>query len=290
MNNNNKLFISFSGGKTSAFMTYKILNSSYKEKYKEIIVVFANTGEEHPKTLEFVHNCDKHLNFNTVWIESEFSGKGTGPRPKIVTYETASRNGEPFAAFCAKHGIPNMISPQCTSRLKTDPMHYYIRKQLEWGKNYDTAIGIRSDETRRVSKNKEIYNIVYPLIDWFPSDKIDVNDFWEDMPFTLEIKEHQGNCKWCWKKSLKKHFMLLDENPEWFDFPEKMEELHSTVRTDGDGNPQYFFRGKKSTKQLKNEWEIIKLNFPRQQMQMSLDLSYDDNSGCSESCEVYGTE
>jgi hypothetical protein len=279
------LFISFSGGKTSAYMTYKILNSTYKEQYDNIVVVFANTGQEHDKTLEFVNNCDKHFGFNTIWIEADISQeKGVGVRPKIVTFDTASRNGEPFEAFCAKYGIPNMISPQCTSRLKTDPMHYYVRKALGWGKNYDTAIGIRTDESRRVSKNADVNNIVYPLIDWFPSDKIDVNDFWEDMPFTLEIKEHQGNCKWCWKKSLKKHFMLLEENPEYFDFPDRMEKLYSTVRTDGEGKPQYFFRGKRSTDMLKQEWQAVRFEGLKQQS-----LFEDENGGCSESCEVYET-
>jgi hypothetical protein len=279
------LFISFSGGKTSAYMTYKILNSEYKNKYDNVVVVFANTGQEHDKTLEFVHNCDKHLGFNTVWIEADITQeKGTGVRPKIVTFETASRNGEPFEDFCKKYGIPNMISPQCTSRLKTDPMHYYVRKTLGWGKEYDTAIGIRTDESRRVSKNADVNQIVYPLIDWFPSDKIDVNDFWEDMPFTLEIKEHQGNCKWCWKKSLKKHFMLLEENPEWFDFPDRMEQLYSTVRTDGDGKPQYFFRNKRSTQVLKQEWQAVRFEGLKQ-----ANLFEDENGGCSESCEVYET-
>jgi hypothetical protein len=279
------LFISFSGGKTSAYMTYKILNSTYKEQYDNIVVVFANTGQEHDKTLEFVNNCDKHFGFNTIWIEADISQeKGVGVRPKIVTFDTASRNGEPFEAFCAKYGIPNMISPQCTSRLKTDPMHYYVRKTLGWGNNYDTAIGIRTDESRRVSKNADVNNIVYPLIDWFPSDKIDVNDFWEDMPFTLEIKEHQGNCKWCWKKSIKKHFMLLEENPEYFDFPDRMEKLYSTVRTDGEGKPQYFFRGKRSTDMLKQEWQTVRSEGLKQQS-----LFEDENGGCSESCEVYET-
>lgn len=281
----NNLFVSFSGGKTSAYMTYKILNSEYKNKYDNVVVLFANTGQEHDKTLEFVHNCDKHLGFNTIWIESDIDPThGIGVRPKIVTYETASRNGEPFENFCAKYGIPNMISPQCTSRLKTDPMHYYVRKILGWDKNYDTAIGIRTDETRRVSKTADANNIVYPLIDWFPSDKIDVNDFWEDMPFTLDIKEHQGNCKWCWKKSLKKHFMILEENPEWFDFPERMEELYSTVRTDGEGNPQYFFRNKRSTKMLKKEWQTVRFEGLQQ-----MPLFNDENGGCSESCELYET-
>lgn len=280
------LFISFSGGKTSAYMTHKILSSDYVNNYDKIVVVFANTGQEHEKTLEFVNNCDKFLNFNTVWIEADISQeKGVGVRPKIVNYKTASRDGKPFEDACAKYGIPNMISPQCTARLKTDPMHYYIKSVLNWGKNYETAIGIREDEKRRVSKNATENKIVYPLIDWFPSDKIDVNSFWEEMPFTLEIKEHQGNCVWCWKKSIKKHFMLLNENPEWFDFPDKMEQLYSHVRLDGDGQPQYFFRGKKSTQMLKKEWSIVKIQNAKQ---YSL-FDDDENSGCSESCELYET-
>lgn len=281
-----KLFISFSGGKTSAYMTYKILSSDWKNKYDEVVVLFANTGQEHDKTLEFVHNCDKHLGFNTIWIEAEINQEqGIGVRPKVVTFETASRNGEPFEAFCAKYGIPNMISPQCTSRLKTDPMHYYIRKVLGWGREYDTAVGIRTDETRRVSSKATDNKIVYPLIDWFPSDKIDVNDFWEDMPFTLEIKEHQGNCKWCWKKSNTKHFINLDENNDWYDFPDRMEKLYSTVRTDAEGKPQYFFRGRKSTEILRNEWKEVRVLKNRQ---ASL-FDNDENGGCSESCELYET-
>lgn len=280
------LFISFSGGKTSAYMTHKILSSDYVNNYDKIVVVFANTGQEHEKTLEFVNNCDKFLNFNTVWIEADISQeKGVGVRPKIVNYKTASRDGKPFEDACAKYGIPNMISPQCTARLKTDPMHYYIKSVLNWGKNYETAIGIREDEKRRVSKNATENKIVYPLIDWFPSDKIDVNSFWEEMPFTLEIKEHQGNCVWCWKKSIKKHFMLLNENPEWFDFPDKMEHLYSHVRLDGDGQPQYFFRGKKSTQMLKKEWSIVKIQNAKQYLL----FDDDENSGCSESCELYET-
>lgn len=281
-----RLSISFSGGKTSAYMTHRILSSDLKNKYDEIIVLFANTGQEHDKTLEFVHNCDKYLGFNTIWIEADISQeKGIGVRPKIVTFETASRNGEPFEDFVKKYGIPNMISPQCTSRLKTDPMHYYIRNVLNWGKNYDTAIGIRMDETRRVSIKATDNKIVYPLIDWFPSDKIDVNDFWEDMPFTLEIKEHQGNCKWCWKKTISKHYKNLNENYDWYDFPDRMEKLYGTVRTDSNGNPQYFFRGRKSTEMLRNEWKEVKVLNKRQ----STLFDQDENSGCSESCELYET-
>ena len=46
---------SFSGGRTSALMT-KLMMEHEAHKYSAVINVFANTGQEHPKTLEFVHN------------------------------------------------------------------------------------------------------------------------------------------------------------------------------------------------------------------------------------------
>ena len=62
------LVISFSGGRTSGYMTKKLLET--KKKWKEVLVLFANTGQEHEKTLEFINNCDQQFGFNTVWLEA----------------------------------------------------------------------------------------------------------------------------------------------------------------------------------------------------------------------------
>ena len=146
MSTKQKLAISFSGGRSSAVMT-KLLLEKYNDS-KEIIVIFANTGCEHPDTLRFINECDKNWNFNTVWIEALIThGERIGVRPKVVTYETCSRNGEPFRKYIKKYGIPNRSHPQCTGRLKTEPIQYYLKTQgfLRGKKlNHDTAIGIRS--------------------------------------------------------------------------------------------------------------------------------------------------
>ena len=60
-----RLFLSFSGGKTSARMTDIILRQ-YRHLWREIVVGFANTGKEHEKTLEYVDKCDHHYGFNVV--------------------------------------------------------------------------------------------------------------------------------------------------------------------------------------------------------------------------------
>ena len=52
-----RLFISFSGGRTSAYMARRLLRDRPADT--EIVTVFANTGQEDERTLEFVDRCDR---------------------------------------------------------------------------------------------------------------------------------------------------------------------------------------------------------------------------------------
>jgi len=116
-----KLLISFSGGRTSAYMLKKILDSKeYNEKYN-FIVVFANTGKEHEGTLEFVRDCGINFGVKIHWIEAKhrkedsslITKKGWGASFKEVNFETASRNGEPFEEMISAIGIPCSSAPFC---------------------------------------------------------------------------------------------------------------------------------------------------------------------------------
>ena len=105
--NERKYQISFSGVRTSAYMT-KMLIDNFSDKY-EFIVTFANTGMEHNKTLEFVNNCDKYFGFNTIWLEADvFHGERKGTGFRIVDFETASRNGEPFRDVIKNMGFQTL--------------------------------------------------------------------------------------------------------------------------------------------------------------------------------------
>ena len=196
-NNKKKLLVSFSGGETSAYMAQWLWNN--KQDEYEMIFVFANTGEEMEQTLDFANKCSEYFGFPLVWIEGVFHKEvGKGTTHKIVSLETASRNGEPFEDHISTYGIPNQANPQCTNELKAIPIKSYARSLL-W-KKYYTAIGIRVDEIDRIDSRRKEKRFYYPLCEDHPKTKPEINRYWKDMPFRLELKGYQGNCKWCWKK------------------------------------------------------------------------------------------
>lgn len=225
---------SFSGGRTSAYMMHRAI-SAYGGKLPENhIVVFANTGQEDSRTLDFVDRCDKEFGLGVVWVEAIIRPEREGTIHKVTSYEEASRNGEPFEGVIKKYGIPNKGYPHCTRELKLAPITSYARSVL--GKSYKTAIGIRADESDRVRADKTFF---YPLMR-AGIRKRDVVVFWQSQEFDLEVPEHMGNCTWCWKKSDRKLMTLMVDNPDVFKFPERMESEYGMVRPER--GRQVFFR------------------------------------------------
>ena len=114
-----KLLISFSGGRTSAYMTWFMLNQWKDRDLYDKIVVFANTGKEREETLNFVHKCDVEFGFNTVWVEAFVHyKKGKGTTHVVVNFETADRIGDVFEDVIFKYGMPNQNAPHCSRELK----------------------------------------------------------------------------------------------------------------------------------------------------------------------------
>lgn len=288
-----KLAISFSGGRTSAVMT-KLCVDKFSETH-DIAITFANTGSEHENTLKFVDQCDKHFGWNVVWVEAVVNPeKGQGIRHKIVTFETAARNGEPLEADFAKHGLPGPGWLHCTRDTKELPIKDYLKSVLgwKWGEFW-IAIGIRADEMDRVSQNREKLKFVYPLVDagWA---KEDVKQECASWPFDLDLKgEHYGNCTWCWKKSLRKHLTLAKESPEVFDFPRRMEKKYSNITAPNDPNAsRQMFRGNMTTVEIiemartKDFEPYVDIDQTQMFSQANYDVFLDTGSACGESCEI----
>ena len=113
----NNILISFSGGRTSAFMA-TLINELPRYKDWNKLFLFANTGKELPETLDFVNRCDKEFNLGVIWLEAVVNeGKGEGTDYKVVTYETAARDGEPFEAVIKKYGLPSKLWRHCTREM-----------------------------------------------------------------------------------------------------------------------------------------------------------------------------
>ena len=286
-----RLVVSFSGGETSGYMAQWIL-ANWRDRYDEIRCTFANTGQENEETLEFVRQCDEFFGLGVVWVEAVVHpGERKGSTHRIVDFATASRNGEPFEAVIAKYGIPNQASPGvCTRELKLNAMKSYLRS-IGWAANtYDTAIGIRADEMERGAEARaKMERLVYPLMHEHPRTKPQINAYWAAMPFRLNLKGYQGNCKWCWKKTLRKHLTILSENPEFYDFPERMEKLYGMTgaRAAKTGKPQVFFRREQSTLDLRALAAKGGFEHYHDDARIYNDETLDRQAGCSESCEVF---
>jgi hypothetical protein len=282
------LLISFSGGETSAYMTLWCLEN-ISRRYDRVIVVFANTGQENEETLEFVDRFDKTFGIGVVWLESKVvHGSRTGTGYKITDFENADRDGALFEDMIKKYGIPNKSYPHCTRELKLAPINAYCKAiNLD---EYKTAVGIRVDEIDRMSASAKKNGLIYPLVSMKPMTKPMINQWWEAQDFRLNLKGYQGNCKWCWKKSLRKHLTLINENPSAYDFPERMEKEHGLSGHNVDGTKRVFFRENRTTKDLRDmaEKHFTKADddaavYPDPNLfGHNLDLA----GGCSESCEI----
>ena len=228
--------ISFSGGRTSGYMLYKILQAHGGKLPDDAVVLFANTGKEDEATLKFINDCSVNWNVPIVWLEF----RDTETAFEIVTYETASRNGEPFEALIRKYlAIPNPVQRFCTGILKIRTMHKYL-KSLGW-EHHETNnadfVGIRADEERRARKMDKHKMPLY--LDGIV--KKDVLDFWENNSFDLELpvingETVGGNCDLCFLKSLPKILTLVKQKPERAIWWAKMEQILPSIDRVGTGN------------------------------------------------------
>jgi len=255
------LVCTFSGGRTSAFMGLMLKDLPKYKEFKKLFI-FANTGKEKEETLEFIDRCDKEWNLNVVWLEAKIiAEKGIGTTYKIVDFKTASRNGEPFEDMLNKYPMPTVFASNCTRELKLAPMNKYI-KTLGFDQVI-TALGIRYDERHRKSNTAEEQNIVYPLCDDLKVDGKFIRDWWSRQCFDLKLKDYEGNCDLCFKKSVRKRLTLIKEDPNIANWWLEVENKYSTDKV-----PRFDLRTNISMEEL-----IEKAQHPFRTIQDQYELS-----------------
>ena len=213
--------ISFSGGRTSGYMLEHIVAAYGGTLPDDIAVVFANTGLEHPATLDFVDTCSKAWGVDITWVEYDWDAPH---RTRIVDHRSASRGGEPYAALIVRKGFaPSVGIRFCTGFLKRDRIESYARYRLGLRRWY-SVVGLRADERSRVLRmrardcgSRTGARAVLPLADAGVAER-DVLAWWKRQPFDLGIPSYAGNCTLCFLKGRAKLLRLIREDPSRADW------------------------------------------------------------------------
>lgn len=254
--------LSISGGRTSGYMLWRILQAHGGKLPEDVRAIFANTGKEMPETLDFVDEMSLRWKTPITWVEYRPKTED-GKQEAIVTWHSASRNGEPFAALIKdRQYLPNPVARFCTVELKIRPMHRIVRG---WGwEDWTSCIGIRADEPRRVAKlaarrgaetPDEIATA--PLAQAGVAVK-EVGEFWHKQPFDLRLpnmngRTMHGNCDLCFLKGAKQVYSLIREQPKraiWWIEQENKIQKHATAQGDLTATNARFRQDRPSYKQM----------------------------------------
>lgn len=242
--------ISFSGGRTSAYMLFHILDAYDGQLPDDVVVAFANTGKERAETLRFVHDCATHWNVQVHWLE--WRPADVEPtRFAEVGYNSADRSGEWFARLIDAHRIlPNPMTRYCTKEMKIRTLKRFMRARGY--ADYLNVVGLRADEMHRVLKlgaSTENKRSAAPMAD-AGARKADVMAFWARQPFDLGLKDYEGNCDLCFLKrrsALKRIIREQDGAADWW----IAQEAKKPKRADGAGG--HLFRDTVSFQQIRDE-------------------------------------
>ena len=223
--------ISFSGGRTSAYMLKMILDAHGGTLPDDVHVAFANTGKEREETLRFVHECATRWNVKVRWLEfvTNLRRPGAAARFEEVGYNSASRNGEPLSRLIArKQALFSTIRGRwCTEACKVGVLQDFMETVGFPRGSYTEVLGFRADERDRVYElprkpRSADLSLAFPLAA-AGVRKGDVLRWWEAQPFDLMIPRGTGNCDHCPFVSDKSRIARARMNPEGLDWWEAHE-------------------------------------------------------------------
>jgi hypothetical protein len=180
----------FSGGRTSAYMVIKYWQPGD-------LVIFTDTGREHPKTYKFINDFEAFEGIPVIRISLNMSQDAFAEMLKKKKYKA----------------IPNRVKRFCTIELKVKTCKRYLRSVGI--QTFENFIGFRADEPHRM-KNKIYYKKVINMYPLFHDGitKPMILDYFSKKPYDLEIPHILGNCTLCFMKGKNAIIAILREFPE----------------------------------------------------------------------------
>ena len=186
--------ISFSGGKDSTAM----LLLAIERETDNLSAVFADTGNEHEQTYDYVRYIEQATGVPIRWVKADFSRQIAGKREFVLTkwaskwgapQEAIDRaaaalapTGNPFLDMCIWKGrFPSTKVAFCSEELKRNPIINQVQKPLLETGNVISWQGVRRNESlnrrflteRELKMTAENGNELWnyrPILDWTADD------------------------------------------------------------------------------------------------------------------------
>lgn len=203
------------------------------------IVLFCDTGREHPKTYKFINDFEAY----------------EGIEVHRATY--THKNAPGLTGFDALNYhrvyLPNRVKRICTEELKIIVARKYVRPLI--GMRFEQFIGFRADEPHRVNGFKPTYVQAvakFPLYDQGITKEM-VNQYWLTKSYNLEIPSILGNCDLCFLKGKNAIIRILQLYPELADkWIADEEQMTKRKKDKGYDNPKAQYLPDISYRQLLN--------------------------------------
>lgn len=250
-----KYVLSYGGGVNSSALYFYIV---HEKELPLDLVIFADTGEESPETMESVEEMKLQCKKDNIPFEIVRS-----PYGRLVDY------------YYNKQSIPSMMKRDCTSKFKISPIRKRYKELFDRKKTQILQyIGIAYDELQRVSTSDVKYiDYSYPFV----NDKI-TRQGNVDILKKYNFKASKSGCMGCmfqtkdkWRKFIKEHrkefnrWKKMEENNRYYNRHYKLvDEMTETgnLIEDEDENGEIIYRKEKvpSGKKIKIPAKPLYLN------------------------------
>lgn len=182
--------VSVSGGKDSTAVALLAIEAGLDRRF-----VFADTGNEHELTLEYVHDYlptvlgpietvradfTREIAGKRAFIENVWPTKGVPDEIVRRALAVVQATGNPFLDLCLWKGrFPSRKAQFCTQHLKRYPLDTYLFERMAEGFTVESWRGIRRDESRNRKDAPEReavaegFTIVQPIATWTAQQVVD---------------------------------------------------------------------------------------------------------------------